>query len=158
MRPRAYRSFLPAFLAFYAIAGFLTHTQFLGHEIFPLFSWSLYSGAASNESMYTARLLEVERRSLVPPMDVMETPAFHRAPDYWRDAGVLNAFGEALEAGDRARAAAFRCLVESNVLLGDSIRYEMVKRTYDPLARRATGSFEETSLGIFVKERAGGGC
>lgn len=153
-----YRIALPLLLLFYAAGGFLTHTQFLGREIFPLFSWSLYSGAPRVESQYTARLLEVDGRPLTPPVDLMATPGFHRGPDYWRDAGVLDGFGAALEARDRERVAAFRCLVESNILLGDGIRYEIVKRTYDPLARRTTGAFEESILGTFVKERPAGGC
>ena len=157
MSPRTFRVFLPLFLAFYGTAGFLTHSKFGGREVFPVFSWALYTDAVRLEVQYTARLIEVDGRALGAALDVLATPSFHRSPDYWFDVGVLNNFGAALDAGDGVRAEALRRLVEANVLLEDRVRYEMVKRTYDPLERRASGAFQETSLGVFVKDRGAGG-
>lgn len=157
MSPRVFRFFLPLFLAAYGTTGFLTHSKFGGREIFPLFSWSLYSEAAHVEIQYTARLLELDGRPLTPVADLMAMPAFHKSPDYWRDVGVLNNFGQALDAGDGPRAEDLRILVESNILPGHHSRYEIVRRVYDPLERRASGRFEETRLGVFLKDRTGPG-
>jgi hypothetical protein len=153
MSSRSFRVFLPLFLACYVVAGFLTHSRFGGRKVFPFFSWSLYSGTSRQIVQYTALLLEVDGRPLGTGVDLVTTPAFHRSPDYWLDAGVLGNFGQALEAGDRKRAEALRRLVEANIIREDQVRYEMVKRTYDPLERRASGVYQETSLGIFVKAR-----
>ena len=156
MNPRTYRVFLPLFLAFYGVAGFLTHSRFSGREIFPLFSWGLYSDASTTDVQYTARLIAIDGRPLDAPVDLDELPEFHRGPDYWRDAGVVASFGEALDAGDAAETRALRKLFEANVLTAARARYEMVKRTYAPLERRASGTFTETTLGVFDKNDADG--
>ena len=158
MSPRVHRVFLPIFLAGYAVAGFLTHSRFGGREVFPVFSWGLYADAPRREVQYTVLVSDIDGTALPYPVDILVTPEFHRAPDYWRDAGVLGRFGAALEAGDRERTEPLRRLVEANILRGERVRYEVVKRTYDPLERRATGAFTEASLGQFVKDsRAGTG-
>ncbi len=152
MSPRLYRGFLPAFLASYAVGGFMTHGSLGGREIFPVFSWALYSDAPRLEVQYTVRLLEVDGRALGNGRDLMSMPGFHRSPDYWSDAGVVQNLGAALDEGDEERARALRRLVEANVLPGQRVRYELVKRTFDPLERRASGAFRETGLGEFVKD------
>lgn len=149
MSPGTYRFALPSFLFLYCAFGFLTHSRFGGREIFPVFSWALYSEAPAVEVQYAARLLEIDGRVLSPPVELLTTRAFHAGPDYWLDAGTVAAFGRALDEGDTARAGPLRDLVEGNVLPGRKTRYEMVRRVYDPLARRATGSYSESSLGIF---------
>ena len=152
MRAGAYRVFLPLFLVSYCAAGFLTHSQFGGREVFPVFSWGLYADASRTEVQYTARVIEIDGQPLETAVDLLDTPAFHRAPDYWRDVGVMTRFGAALDEGDRAGADALRRLFEANVLPGSSVRYEMVKRTYNPLERRASGALRESSLGVFLKD------
>lgn len=155
MSARAYRVFLPFFLAIYCGVGFMTHTRLGGLEIYPFFAWALYSDAPRVEVQYTALLLEVDGVPLQAPLDLLRTPAFHDLPDYWRDAAVVARFGAALDAGDALTAARYRRLVEANILPRGRVGYEMVKRTYDPLKRRASGAFEETRLGRFARDGAG---
>jgi len=156
MRPGLYRVFLPLFLAFYGVGGLLTHSRFGGLDLYPLFAWGLYADAPPSETQYTARLLAIDGRALPEPIDVMGTPDFHRAPDYWSDAGVLTRFGAALEAGDAAEAGALRRQFEANVLRDDRVRYEVLKRTYNPLRRRETGAWDEVRLGAFDKDTGAG--
>ena len=152
MSPRLYRLFLPLFLAAYGLGGLLTHSRFGGHEVFPLFSWALYADAPRVETQYTIRLLEIDGRPYEPPLELMADPAFHRRPDYWSDAGVVGRFGEVLDRKDVPGAGRLRALVEGNILPGRRLRYEVVKRVFAPLDRRRGGGFEETGLGVFVKD------
>ena len=156
MSRRAYRVFLPLFLLFYGAAGLLTHSRLGGLDVYPLFAWNLYADAARRETQYTARLLAIDGRPLAAPLDLVEDAAFHRSADYWNDACVLGRFAAALETGDAEEARGLRRLFEANVLREDRVRYEVLKRTYDPLRRRATGEYDEVLLGTFDKDGGAG--
>jgi len=156
MSRRAYRVFLPLFLLVYGAAGLLTHSRFAGIDVYPLFAWNLYADAARRETQYTVRLLAIDGRPLPAPIDLVESAAFHRSADYWNDACVLGRFATALESGDAEGARGLRRLFEANVLRDDRVRYEVLKRSFEPLRRRTTGKYDEVLLGTFDKDGGAG--
>jgi hypothetical protein len=112
-------------------------------EIFPLFSWSLYSTVPREAVDYGMRILEVDGRRLNPPLLVEEVrPRFPHA-NQRQLLMAVQSLGRALDGGNTEAVRAYRRLVERHHLRGRGvIRYEIVYRRFNTLARWTRGELK----------------
>ncbi len=117
-------------------------------ETFPIFSWHLFSTVPQPTSSDGAvLLLEIDGRRFEPPLDYMSS--FEIVPD----AGSVIVYyviqdmaREYLADPTGAGAATYRSLFERQYLnfYQRSIRYALVRRSYDPIERWKTDRYEVT--------------
>jgi len=114
-------------------------------EIFPLYSWSLFQRIPNTISDYAIRVLRVGSEEMQPP------PYFEDSR-YWFDKnssslGYFNIqkLGTAISRGDSDRAARIRRFLERRYFGGvGRVRYEVVRRSFDPVKRWRYGRFKST--------------
>jgi hypothetical protein len=111
-------------------------------ELYPLFSWSLFSMVEAEPTEYAVRLVSVGTGAV--PAGRFLDQAFEaftpvRMPaEAWL---VTQKLGDALASGDAADLARWRRVLESNFLTGHGpVRYEIVRCHYVTLERAATGA------------------
>jgi hypothetical protein len=132
------------------IKGALRHER----EIFPLFSWSLYSTVPREAADYGVRILEVGGRTLNPPLLVEEArPRFPHA-NQRQLLMAVQSLGRALDGGDTEAVRAYRRLIERHHLRGRGVvHYEVIHRRFNTLARWRTGEFRTLrTVGRFSAE------
>lgn len=108
-----------------------------GPERFPFFKWSLFSVVPDPvEVDFGIRVVEVGGRPVTPPR-YLEVASGLGLPPHTIDAVTLaQELGEATTDGRTGDADAARALLESRFLAGPtSVRYELVRRSFDVLER-----------------------
>lgn len=114
----------------------------LGREIYPIFSWELFSYVPNELVDYGLRVTQVDHRVL--PKAVY----FEAAPELFKDAqsiiayNNIQALGQMIDAhrSDNAEAAHIK-VEQQHLQIAHSLRYEIVRRNSIPLIRWKTGSF-----------------
>jgi len=105
-------------------------------EIFPFASWSLFSTVPNHSHDYSLRILsvgghEIDRK----PFFEDSRALFRNATDHSARMSIEH-LCKAVERHDAAEVAKVRAYLEPLHLSGrGSVRYELVRRTYDPLER-----------------------
>lgn len=134
-------------MAAYFVGGMLTllHPR---QEVFPVFSWFLFSLAPQRQTRYAILLHEVrgqvlERARLYSEADGLVSDPHNVVVDI-----LIQDFGASEVDGQAAKQREFRRLMEANYL-PPRTRYELVKITFDPLARLKNGTYEVQSLRMF---------
>lgn len=124
-------------------------------EIFPVFSWSLFSHVPNLRHDYGLLILAVDGRGDDPPRYIEETrgvfPRAHRAVR----ARNIQELGRAASENDWVRARDIRRFIEP-LYLGERrlVRYAIVRRAYDPLERWKRGTFlSEERVSVFETGR-----
>ena len=111
-------------------------------EVFPLFSWSLYSKVPGEDADYAVRILSVAGAALDPPLFPQEAQSFFTGTEPSAAFMTMQRLGEALEKRDADEVKAHRRLLEEHHLRGRGIiRYEIVRRRFNTLARWSSGGF-----------------
>ncbi|MCB0167155.1 MAG: hypothetical protein KDI79_23200 [Anaerolineae bacterium] len=135
-----------AFVLTYAITASCTW-YFYRKEIFPLFSWQLFSHVSAEKVDFGLRVTHIDDRPLNKPV------YFEEAPALFPDAGSIVAYsniqalGQAIEANRLETVGQLKIQFENRYLSHDqSLTYEIVKRKFIPIDRRKSGDFvsEET--------------
>jgi hypothetical protein len=118
-------------------------------ELLPFFTWSLFSRVPEREAVhYSIRLVEVDGRTLDPPVYFDEASALLATTQLPEANTTLQDLGRAVEAGDEDAVDAARSTLESRFLNElDSATYEVVRRRFDIVDRVECDCFvEETTL------------
>jgi hypothetical protein len=127
----------------YAVAGVVSQKLVPGvDEIFPFFSWSLFSGVPNRVDDYTILIDEQDGRTLDPPVELLRAPASIAMGNRSIARKVIQNLGSAQESGDTAEAARLARVLESEYLRG-RVRYRLVFERYEPLVKWKTGADEE---------------
>jgi hypothetical protein len=138
----------------YALAGCLPRLL-RQSEFFPFAPWDLYSHVPNDFADYGLRVTSLDGAPLAAPV------YFEAAPDWFAQAQSIlavesiQALGRAVEGGDAAEIARARGIVERDYLAGHPrLRYEVVKRSWEPLERWRSGRFaSEAVLAAFEAGR-----
>lgn len=111
-------------------------------EVFPVFSWSLYSTVPGEDTDYAVRILSVGGKALDPPLFLQEARSFFTGTEPTAAFMTMQRLGDALEKRDADEVKAHRRLLEEHHLRGQGvIRYEIVRRRFNTLARWSSGGF-----------------
>jgi hypothetical protein len=123
-------------------------------EVFPLFSWSLYSTVPREEADYGVRVLTVGGQALDPPLFFEDARSFFPYVNQSQLMMTVQLLGRALDSGNAEAVKRYRRLVERHHLRGRGVvHYEIVRRAFNTLARWATGKFRVVrSVGTFSME------
>jgi len=136
----------------YASLGLILETFIRGtNEIFPIYSWSLFSRIPNNVHDFGLRILTVGDVKLNP------TLYFQEADQWLPKASSITAYvniqklGKAILSEDAARVEDIRRVFEPLYLGGvGSVHYEVVRRSYNPLDRWKHRRFKSVrSLAFF---------
>lgn len=121
-----------------------------GNEIFPFYSWTMFSLVPAQESEYVVLITEFQGKPVRPPQE------FQRAGDMVVNHASIVAYrdiqnmGLAYEANDSKLFQHYQSLFEQNYLLPQT-HYELDKTTYDPLTRWRTGKSALTQLQEWIR-------
>lgn len=133
--------FILGAVLFYFIVGNGAR-YWLGREIYPIFSWELFSYVPNELVDYGLRVTQVDHKVL--PKAVY----FEAAPSLFSDAqsiiayNNIQALGQLLDAHQADNAQAARIKVEQQHLhIAHALSYEIIRRSSIPLVRWKTGSF-----------------
>lgn len=137
-------------LAAVAIKAAFRHER----EVFPLFSWSLYSTVPREEADYGVRILAVGGQTVDPPLFFEDARSFFPYVNQSQLMMTVQPLGRALDSGNTEAAARYRLLLERHHLRGRGVvHYEIARRAFNTLARWTTGRFSVVrSVGTFSTE------
>jgi len=119
----------------YAMVGVILQLFVSGrNEIFPIFSWALFSKVPNNRIDYNVQITSVNNKKLVLPV------YYNNSSKWFSNAKSINAYyviqklGYAVTSGDENRIHSVRKYFEP-LYMGDvkSVNYKVVQRTFDPL-------------------------
>jgi hypothetical protein len=149
---RCIRNGVTMFLAAYFVGGLLT-LLLPQREIFPVYSWFLFSLVPQSGPQYGLMLTEVGGKKLVSPRLYQQAETWIDAPHSETAFSLVQQFGAAVEHHD-ANAKRFRDLLEHN-WLPPRTHYELVVINADPIARWKRGEYEVTQhLEAFITPEA----
>jgi len=137
-------------LMFYAASAWYAHFFAPNENLYPLFSWNLFSYIPNEVQTYTITILSYSHTVYNPPLafdkKLFLLTSVNRSPNelIWE----IGELGRALKAQDTDAIKRGRTLVET-LFRGVPTRYEVYYATYDPLTHWETGAFKEMrSVGI----------
>lgn len=127
-------------------AGFLLTEVVVGYagwftrrrEVFPFSPWMMFALVPNRLTAYDLLLHGPADRPQEPPRPFDQSGALVHAPHSVVSYHLIQQFGGALEAGDRAGADHFRRQVEEQFALAH-MRYDLVQVTYLPVPRWESG-------------------
>jgi hypothetical protein len=113
-------------------------------EIYPIAPWALFCFVPNYEVDFGIRLLAINGSEL------KEQPYFEQLPNFSAvqktvGSGIIHDMGVLASSDDGPRFETQRSLFERNFLsaVSQHVRYELVRREYDVLARWRTGAFHK---------------
>ena len=136
------------FLIFYFIGGLLSALT-PRHEVFPVFSWFLFSITPNPETKFALRLHEIGGKSLEPPRNYERAEGIVNEPKSIRVYQMVQGLGKAEERRDREEITRIRSMLEKNFIL-TPCRYELLAMTYDPVKRWKTGIMREETVTTYA--------
>jgi hypothetical protein len=124
-------------------------------EVFPVFAWSLFERIPNTEEDYAIRVLIVGSEELRPPRYFEESGFWFDKDRSSLGYSDIQRLGAAFAERDADRVARIRALLERRYFAGaGTVRYELVRRSFDPVDRWRSGRFKSArSLAVF--ERSG---
>lgn len=115
-------------------------------EIFPIASWSLFSKVPSVVTDYSLVIREIDGCVMSPSFFWEESSHYFAAAVHHAGFVVIDRVGLALASGDEALAEELRHKFELvHMREAERVRYDLVRRTYDPLVRWKSGAFERVA-------------
>jgi hypothetical protein len=138
---RRIRNGVAMFLAAYFLGGLLT-LLLPQMEVFPVYSWFLFSLVPQSGPQYGLLLTQVDGREVDPPLLYQEAEGWVDLPHSPTVFKLTQQLGAAVEHGG-ADAKRCRELLEHN-WLPPKTRYELVRINGDPIARMRHGEYEIT--------------
>jgi hypothetical protein len=109
-----------------------------GNELFPFYSWSMFSLVPSEKNAFTVFIHEVNGQPLLPPREFQQAGQLVHAPHSVVAYKVIQKLGDAYKNGTPQAQAQMKELFEKNYL-PQPMRYALVHMNYDPLTRWKNG-------------------
>ena len=118
--------------AAFHLNGWTTHPV---KELFPFFSWSLFSDVKNERIEYSIVIHQLDDETFAEPLDLREAsglPAFggSRSLSY----KALQNVGSALRSKDEGSMADLE-VFETQYFSGHDLDYEIIRKTFDPIRR-----------------------
>ena len=141
------KSFLEIVLISYFLMGIGMQLSF-GRELFPIFSWFLFSRTPNRAVNFTIIIYTHNGRELTPPI------SFHKAPKSIADSESINAnsvikkLGNSVLQGSESQIIKNRKILERNYMYGN-IEYALIKETYDPIQKWKYNEADQEVLSRF---------
>lgn len=112
-------------------------------EIFPFFSWSLFSSVPQPEKTnYGLRLIAVDGKTLQTPLFFEEGEQYFAGANSIMAMTTIRRLARAIEAGNAGQIVEYQTFFEEMFLAEASdVAYEVVRRTYNPVERWRTGRY-----------------
>lgn len=127
-------------IAYVTIGVSLEFSIMNSKEIFPIFSWSLYSKIPNTVEIFSLKITQLNGKKLNTPL------FFEDSHSLFHDANSVQAYqtiqdlGWSINRGDIDRGNEIRRYLEEIYLGGyKNIKYELVKRSFNPLNRLKSG-------------------
>ena len=120
------------------------------HEVFPFASWFLFTLVPNHTTEYDLEFRAANGRPLDPPVRFSRAASLVFQPHSITAFNVIQGLGAALEHGTPRETHTLRAQIDA--FCGSShLTYEVVKVTYDPVARYDTGAaLQRRVLGTFT--------
>ncbi|OGP08945.1 MAG: hypothetical protein A2048_02610 [Deltaproteobacteria bacterium GWA2_45_12] len=143
---KTYRIFIFSLALFCVVTALATevlnnlHFKVQG-EIFPFFSWSLFSRVPNLKEDYGIKINSIDGQDI-------GSVWFQDAESHFKKAHVIDAYvtikkmGLAFENGDGEKLKELQGFFETYYLEGKKVNYTLEKRSFYPLKRFKTGEFE----------------
>lgn len=109
-----------------------------GNEIYPFYSWSMFSKVPSQQNNYVVFIHEVGGKPITPAKEFQEAIGIVNSPQSVVAHQVIQKLGLAYRKGDHQAQMEIRSLFEKNYL-SIGTRYELACMNYDPLTRWKSG-------------------
>lgn len=134
-----------ASLTLYVASAWYTHFFAPNENLYPLFSWNLFSHIPNEVQTYTIAILSYNHTTYNPPLafdkKLFLLSSVHRSPNEFTWA--IGELGRALATQDTDAVKTYRTLVEV-LFRGMPAQYEVRHAIYDPITLWETGSFKKT--------------
>lgn len=121
-----------------------------GNEIFPFYSWSMFSKVPTEQNNYVVFIHEVGGKQLIPAKEFQEASGIVNSPQSVVAHQVIQKLGLAYRRGDHKEQTEMRVLFEKNYL-SVGTRYELASMNYDPLTRWKSGGRTLEPLQVWVR-------
>lgn len=148
---RSYRRlslFAAAWLAVLFVVGL--GGEIWRREIFPFASWALFPLVPHHVTEYDLEFRAVHGNPLETPRRFSRAGGLVPSPHSVAAFHVIQGLGQALEHGRAAESRALRRQIDA-LCIPEPLAYDVVKITYDPVARHDTGgTLDRRVLGAFV--------
>lgn len=132
----------------YAATALVLGLGYHHREVFPLFSWSLFTHVPSVRTDAGVQILQLGDRAFDPPLELLEARGlFPRASSIQAYYTVQKLAGASM-ARDGAEIERLRRLFESEYLGARDrhLRYRLILRRFDPIDRWRGGGYESRPL------------
>lgn len=145
---RRLQKMLSIFVFMYLVVGIATVKV---GEIFPVFSWSLFSQIPSkNQRQFDIFIHGNNEKSINPPIQ------FNQAPDFTvknqkntAAVNLIQQLGIAYTTNNEEEFIQLQTLFEKNYLM-DKVKYELISETYHPIKKLKTGESTVKHLKFFL--------
>jgi hypothetical protein len=104
-------------------------------EIFPFASWFLFSLVPQRVTSYDVLVSSWGDRKFTPPKPLIEVDGLISNPGSSTVYQLVQRFGQATEAGNRAAADEAWRLLRAKFSSAEPVTFDVIKRTYDPIDR-----------------------
>lgn len=119
-----------------------------GREVFPVFSWFLFTKTPNVRAQFGLLVREAGGREVKPARLYEEADGFVAAPRAIAAQALIQEIGKAWKQGNESEVSRLRRLLEATYLPTPA-RYDLVWVRYDPIKRWKTGAFEITPVRSF---------
>jgi len=140
----------------YIVAIPVKKLVFEKEEIFPIFNWSLFSKMPDRENKDIVLLVrEVDGLRLTPPVDLMFSAKLNKTPNDITLYYVIQGLGDAVLKEQHDREQIKNDLIVRNFMKGfhKNMKYEIGRRTSNPIQQFQTGGYEFEKLKGYVVEK-----
>lgn len=133
---------------FFLILGYIGVALVLGlsfyhRELFPVFSWSLFSTVEETKAEFAVLVTHLDGQALEPPLEFMESKAVFRGAGSIRAYYTIQKFGAAALRRRSEEAQRLRHVFESTYLghEGRPVEYRLIFRRFDAIERWQGGGY-----------------
>jgi len=142
---RRLKSVLAAILGGTLALGLVSAVRPAG-EIFPFASWFLFSLVPQRVTSYDMLVRSWGEQRFDPPTPLNEVEGLLGSPRSSTVFQLVQRYGRAEEAGDRAEAEVAWRLLQPKFTSAAPVTFELVKRSYDPVDRSRGGRVEQIRI------------
>lgn len=145
---RKYSLLIIGFICTYFLVGMIT--GFLGaKEIYPFFSWNLFSYVPNMTSEYAIIVYEYDDITLSPPQLYQQAKGILRQSNSITAYYLIQDFGRAYENKERGEAERLQKLFEANYIEAPA-KYRLIRIFFNPLERWKTGKYQIINIKDFA--------
>jgi hypothetical protein len=147
---------LIGFIVLYLGVALISGFRFRHREVFPIFSWSLFSQVQSSRSDFAVLITQIGNRTFEPPIELKNADQWFPRGGHIRSYITIQNMGNAFLRRDRRTLEISRRILESNYMNGpaEPVKYLLISRRYDPIERWHDGRYQQRNLATFERDGA----